>query len=323
MTTVVITGATAGVGRATARAFARQGASIGLLARGADGLRATANDIDAAGARAVAHEVDVADAASVDEAAATIERELGPIDVWVNNAMASVFSPVHQLTAEEVRRVTDVTYLGQVYGTLSALRRMRPRGHGTIVQVGSALAYRSIPLQAAYCGAKHAVEGFTEALRCELLHENSGVRVTMVQLPALNTPQFDWVRTRLPGRPRPVPPIFDPDVAARAIVWAAAHAPRELKVGWPTVRAVYLNRLLPDRLDHFLARKGYDAQQGHEPPVHHSDNLFAPLPGDHGADGPFYDESRRTSRWLEMRLAIGDALEGVRRRFERPVRATG
>ena len=314
MTTVVITGASAGVGRATARAFAAQGAAVALLARGRDGLETAVEEVEAAGAPALAVELDVADAAEVDHAADEIEGQLGPIDVWVNNAMASVLAPVHELTADEVRRVTEVSYLGYVHGTLSALRRMRPRGQGTIVQVGSALAYRSIPLQAAYCGAKHAVEGFTEALRCELLHDRGAVRVTMVQLPAINTPQFDWVRTRLPGRPRPVPPVFQPEVAAKAIVWAAEHRPRELKVGWPTVRAVYVNRVFPGRLDRYLAAKGFDAQQEDEPTEpSRRDNLFEPLRGDHGAHGRFDAESRSRSALLDARLKLGDAVAAARR----------
>src|SRR5690349_12530727 len=220
---VVITGASAGVGRATARAFASSGARIGLLARGMDGLLGAKEEIEAAGGRALPIQVDVADAAAVEKAAAQIEEQLGPIDVWVNNAMVSVFSPVSELDAAEIRRVTEVTYLGVVNGTLAALKRMLPRNRGAIVQVGSALAYRGIPLQAAYCGAKHAIQGFTESLRTELLHDASAVRVMMVQLPAMNTPQFDWVKSRLPRKPQPVPPIYEPEVAARAIVRAAAH----------------------------------------------------------------------------------------------------
>src|SRR5437868_5718918 len=231
---VVITGASAGVGRATVREFARHGAHVGLLARGVDGLEQARREVEEAGGRALVLPTDVADAEAVEAAAAAVEAELGPIDVWVNNAMASVFSPVKLMTAAEVKRVTEVTYLGVVYGTLAALKRMLPRDRGVIVQVGSALAYRGIPLQAAYCAAKHAIQGFTESLRCELLHDDSRVRVTMVHLPAMNTPQFDWVKSRMPREPQPVPPIYAPEIAADAIVWAATHRRRELSVGAPT-----------------------------------------------------------------------------------------
>src|SRR5213596_2251670 len=235
---VVVTGASAGVGRATVRAFERQNADVGLLARGCDGLEAARAEVEALGGRALVLPTDVADADQVERAADRVERELGPIDVWVNNAMVSVFSPVKALRADEVKRVTEVTYLGVVYGTLAALKRMLPRDRGVIVQVGSALAYRGIPLQAAYCGAKHAIQGFTESLRCELLHDKSNVRVTMVQLPAMNTPQFSWVKSRLPRKPQPVPPIYQPEIAAEAIIYAAYRNRREMEVGMPTVVAV-------------------------------------------------------------------------------------
>src|SRR5207249_4197263 len=235
---VVVTGASAGVGRATVRAFAKRGCDVGLIARGREGLDATAGEVEAAGGRAVAVPCDVADSAGMDAACARIEEELGPIDVWVNNAMATVFSPGVEMAAEECKRVTDVTYLGCVHGTLAALRSMRKRERGVIVQVGSALAWRSIPLQSAYCAAKHAILGFTESLWSELLHDGSSVRVVMVQMPALNTPQFGWVRSRLPRKPQPVPPIYQPEIAARAIAWAAEHGRRELWVGWPTVKAI-------------------------------------------------------------------------------------
>jgi NAD(P)-dependent dehydrogenase (short-subunit alcohol dehydrogenase family) len=215
---VVITGASAGVGRATVRAFARLGAHIGLLARGHDGLNAARQEVEAVGGQALVLPTDVANDAQVEAAATAVEAAFGPIDIWVNNAMVSVFSPVKEMTPEEFRRVTEVTYLGTVHGTMAALRRMLPRDHGTIVQVGSTLAYRGIPLQAAYCGAKHAIQGFTESVRCELLHDGSHVRLTMVQLPALNTPQFGWVKNRLPHKGQPVPPIYQPGVAAEAIV---------------------------------------------------------------------------------------------------------
>ncbi|MGK4004006.1 SDR family oxidoreductase [Sorangium sp. So ce1036] len=291
---VVITGASAGVGRAAARAFAARGARVGLLARGVDGLEGARREVEAAGGEALVLPVDVADAAAVERAAAEVERVLGPIDVWVNNAMASVFSPVSEMRPEEYRRVTEVTYLGYVHGTLSALRRMRPRDRGVIVQVGSALAHRAIPLQSAYCAAKHAIKGFTESLRCELFHDRSHVRVTLVDMPALNTPQFEWVKTRLPGRPQPVPPIFQPEVAADAIVFAADHGERKMMwVGLPTAKAVLGNRIIPALLDRYLSRKGYDSQQTDEPvPEGRRDNLWAPVPGDHGAHGRFDARAR-------------------------------
>ena len=312
---VVVTGASAGVGRAVARAFAARGGSIGLIARGRAGLDAAAAEVEAGGGRALVLPLDVADSDAVEGAAAAVEAEFGPIDVWVNNAMTSVFSPVAELTAAEVRRVTDVTYLGYVHGTLAALARMGPRDRGTIVQVGSALAFRAIPLQAAYCGAKHAIEGFTESPRCELRHDRSGVRVTSVHLPAVNTPQFDWVRSRLPCRAQPVPPIFQPEVAAKAIVWAADRAPRELKVGWRTVRAVYLNRLVPGLLDRYLGANGVEAQQSDEPAeAGGRDNLVEPMLGDAGAHGRFDDQARTSSGHLTARLAIGEAWARISRR---------
>jgi NAD(P)-dependent dehydrogenase (short-subunit alcohol dehydrogenase family) len=286
---VVITGASAGVGRATVREFARRGAYIGLLARGTDGLNGAKREVQAEGGKALALPTDVADADQVEEAAAAVEKKLGPIDIWINNAMASVFSPVKEMRPEEYRRVTEVTYLGAVYGTLAALKRMLPRNRGVIVQVGSALAYRSIPLQSAYCGAKHAMAGFTDSLRCELHHDQSGVRLTMVQLPALNTPQFDWVKSRLRHKAQPVPPIYQPEVAARGIYWAAHHAPRELFIGSSTVMAIDGNKLAPGLADRYLGRMGYEAQQVMnelEDPGR-PDNLWKPLPGDRGAHGRF------------------------------------
>jgi NAD(P)-dependent dehydrogenase (short-subunit alcohol dehydrogenase family) len=285
---VVITGASAGVGRATVREFARRGARLGLIARGHDGLEATRREVADLGGEALVLPADVADAARVEEAARLVEARFGSIDVWINNAMASVFSPVKEMEADEYRRVADVTYLGVVHGTLAALRRMLPRDRGTIVQVGSALAYRAIPLQSAYCAAKHAVAGFTESLRTELLHDGSRVHVTTVHLPALNTPQFDWVKSRLPRRPRPVPPIFQPEVAARAIVWAAHRRRREVWVGGPTVRAILADRVAPGYADRWLAKTGYDAQQTDEPadPAR-PHNLWRPVAGDHGAHGRF------------------------------------
>ena len=304
---VVITGASAGVGRATVRAFARQGADIGLLARGLDGLEAARHEVEAEGGRALVLPTDVANAEQVEAAAERVERELGPIDVWVNNAMVSVFSPVKELQADEVKRVTDVTYLGVVYGTLAALKRMLPRDRGAIVQVGSALAYRGIPLQAAYCGAKHAIQGFTESLRCELLHDQSCVHVAMVQLPAMNTPQFDWVKSRMPREPQPVPPIYEPEIAAQAIVWAASHRRRELSVGGSTVAAIVGNKIASGLLDRYLAKTGYDSQQTDQPAdPDRPDNLWAPLHGDHGAHGRFGARSTTSSpqTWANEHLAI-------------------
>jgi NAD(P)-dependent dehydrogenase (short-subunit alcohol dehydrogenase family) len=301
---VVITGASAGVGRATVREFAKRGASIGLIARGTDGLEGARREVEAAGGRALVLPVDVADAAQVEAAAERIESTLGPIDIWVNDAMASVFSPIKEMTAEEFKRVTEVTYLGYVYGSLAALKRMLPRDRGTIVHVGSALAYRSIPLQAAYCASKHAVLGFFASLRTELLHDESNVKTTMVQMPALNTPQFGWVKSRLPRKAQPVPPIFQPEVAARAIYYAAHHPERrEYYVGFSTVKAIFGNKLVPSFADHYLARKGYDSQQhdGPEDP-NRPNNLWQPVSGDHGAHGTFDERASSFSMemWLEM-----------------------
>jgi NAD(P)-dependent dehydrogenase (short-subunit alcohol dehydrogenase family) len=289
---VVITGGSAGVGRATAQAFARTGAQLGLLARGLDGLEAAGRDVERLGGQALIVPTDVADAGAIEAAAEAVEREFGPIDVWINNAMVSVFSPVVQMTPDEFRRVTEVTYLGTVYGTLAALRRMRRRNRGVIVQVGSALAYRGIPLQSAYCGAKHAIQGFMDSLRSELLHDNSGVRVTMVQLPALNTPHFRWAKNRLPREPQPVPPIFQPEVAAEAILYAADHPRREMYVGWPTVKAIVGDKIAPGYADRYLGKYGYEMQQTDEPAdADRPDNLWAPVPGDQGAHGPFDDRA--------------------------------
>jgi NAD(P)-dependent dehydrogenase (short-subunit alcohol dehydrogenase family) len=255
--------------------------------------------VETAGGKALVLPADVAFPDQVETAAERVERELGPIDVWVNNAMVSVFSPLKEMTADEFKRTTEVTYLGFVYGSMSALRRMLPRDRGVIVQVGSALAYRGIPLQAAYCGAKHAIQGFTDSLRTELLHDGSNVRVTMVQLPALNTPQFNWVKSRLPRRPQPVPPIFQPEVAAEAIVWAAHHNRREVYVGMSTVHAILGDKLAPGLLDRYLARNGFEAQQTDEPDDPGGPhNLWEPLPGDHGAHGRF--DGRASDRSLQL-----------------------
>ena len=312
---VVVTGASAGVGRATVRAFAQRGAWIGLLARNEEALAHARREVLELGGRAVVVPCDVSDPDQVETAAATVEAELGPLDVWVNNAMVSVFSPIVETKPEEFRQVTHVTYLGAVYGTLAALKRMRARDHGVIVQVGSALAYRSIPLQAAYCAAKHALRGFTDSLRSELIHDTSRVRVTMVHLPALNTPQFDWVKSRLARRAQPVPPIFQPEVAADAIVWSAHHRRRELYVGLPAWKAIVANKIAPGLLDRYLARTCYDAQQTDEPEQpFRPTNLWHTVSGDAGAHGRFDERSRPTSvqTWLtERRAAIGVALAGA------------
>jgi len=309
---VVVTGGSAGLGRATARAFARQGSHVALLARGAERLEAARREIEGAGVRCLTVPTDVADAVAVEEAAARVEEELGPIDVWVNNTMTSVFSPVDELTADEVRRVTEVTYLGSVNGILAVLPRMQSRDRGTIIQVGSALAYRAIPLQASYCGAKFAIRGFVDSLRCELLHDGSHVRVTSVHMPALNTPQFGWVRSRLPRHPQPVPPIYQPEVGARSIVWAADHPRREMWVGYPTVGAIVANHVVPGLLDRYLARTNVEAQQtkervGPERP----DNLCDPATGHQGAHGIFDDQAKGRSLQSQMsmhrRLTVGVA----------------
>ena len=310
---VVVTGASAGVGRAVVRRFAREGASIGLLARGVDGLAAAQREVEEAGGRAVAIPTDVASWLQVDQAAEQIEDTFGPIDIWINNAMTSVFSPVIDMQPEEYRRVTEVTYLGSVHGTLAALRRMRPRRHGKIVQVGSALAYRGIPLQSAYCASKHAIQGFMDSLRCELAHDGNPVSLTSVHLPAMNTPQFGWVKSRLPRKAQPVPPIYEPEVAADAIFWAAHHDRRELWVGIPTVGAILVNRVAPGWFDRYLGATGFDAQQTEEPedPTR-PDNLWEPVPGDHGAHGTFGDRAAGSSPQLwaatHRRLSLGTML---------------
>jgi NAD(P)-dependent dehydrogenase (short-subunit alcohol dehydrogenase family) len=283
---VVVTGASGGIGRATAQLFAARGDTVALLARGARGLDGARLDVEAVGARAATYVVDTADAKAVDKVADQIEEELGEIDVWVNVAFTSVFARFVDIEPEEFERVTQVTYLGFVNGTRSALRRMLPRDRGTIVQVGSTLAYRGIPLQSAYCGAKHATQGFHESLRTELLHEGSHVRVTMVQMPAVNTPQFSWVLSRLPRQAQPVPPIYQPEVAARAVVYAADHPRRrEYWVGETTMATLLANAVAPGLLDRYLARTGYDAQQTEQPkPPDQPANLWDPADGDDGHD---------------------------------------
>jgi short-subunit dehydrogenase len=296
---VVITGASAGIGRAVVREFARDGAHIGLIARGTDGLEGARREVEEAGGRALVLPLDVADADAVERAAGRVEEEFGPIDIWVNDAMAAVFSPVKHLSAADVRRVTEVTYLGYVHGTLAALRRMLPRDRGTIVQVGSALCYRGIPLQAAYCGAKHAIQGFTESLRCELIHDKSNVKVTMVHMPATNTPQHSWAKNRMDYRPQPVPPIYQPEVCARAVHYAAHHYRRDWNVGLITDVVTAGNAVLPGVGDWYLGKTGYESQltdEREEPD--RPDNLYEPLPGDWGAHGRFDDRSTyRCEQW--------------------------
>jgi NAD(P)-dependent dehydrogenase (short-subunit alcohol dehydrogenase family) len=285
---VVVTGASAGVGRATALAFARRGCRVALLARGRERLESAAREVEAAGGIALVLPCDVADADAVFAAADKVAGEWSRIDVWVNNAMATIFAPVDEIAPDEFRRVTDVTYLGQVYGTLAALRYMRAHDEGTVVQVGSALSYRAIPLQSAYCAAKFAVRGFTDALRSELIHEKSRIRLTMVQLPAVNTPQFDWARSRLPRRLQPVPPIHQPEAAAEAIVRASTEAPRELWVGTPTLQAIIGNMVAPGLLDRLMARRAWNGQMTPEPaPSDRPGNLTEAPPGDPGTQGRF------------------------------------
>jgi NAD(P)-dependent dehydrogenase (short-subunit alcohol dehydrogenase family) len=305
----LVTGASAGVGRATARRLARDGYDLALVARGHQGLEAARLEVERLGRRALVVPADVADESQVGEAAERAESALGPIDVWVNNAMATVFSRFDRIEPEEFRRVTDVTYLGVVWGTRAALRRMLPRDRGSIVLVGSALAYRGIPLQSAYCGAKHAIKGFFESVRSELLHDQSSVKLSIVELPALNTPQFEFARTRMPKQPQPVPPIYQPEVAADAIVWAARTGERELYVGAPTWKTIWGERIAPGLADRYLARNGFSSQQADEPVNgDRADNLFAPIEGDHGAHGRFERGTRIRSPlfWLrKRRRAIG------------------
>jgi len=305
---VVVTGASAGVGRATAIAFARQGAAVGLVARGVQRLQATREEIERFGGRALILPCDVASSHEVESAADQAEQQLGPIDVWVNNAMATIFSPVEETSPEEFLRATQVTYLGTVYGTQAALSRMRPRNRGVIIQVGSALAYRAIPLLAAYCAAKHAVRAFTDALRSELVHDGTAVRVAMVHLPAVNTPQFSWCRSRLPRHPQPVGRIFQPEVAAEAIVWASRHRRNEVYVGWPTVLAIHAQKFISRTLDWYLAKKAYEGQQLDEPLPEggRKGNLFEPVVGTFGAHGRFEGRAHPKSvhLWLNLHQAL-------------------
>lgn len=297
--TAVICGGTAGVGRATAHALAQAGYRIAVIARGEQGLADTRSELEAAGAKVLAIAADVADAEAIDRAAERIEKELGPIEIWVNAAMATVFGPVNKISAAEFKRVTEVTYLGFVHGTLAALRHMESRNRGTIVQVGSALSYRAIPLQSAYCAAKFAIRGFTDSLRCELIHTNSRVRLTMVQLPAHNTPQFDWSRNKMQKRPQPVPPIHTPEVAARAIVRAATDAPRELWLGRASFQAIIGNMFMPGLLDRMMAKQAWSGQMTDEPSSDEQpDNLFQPVEGLHRIDGRFGAQAKHKALGL-------------------------
>lgn len=300
---VVITGATAGVGRAVVREFAKRKAWIGLIARGKDRLEATKREVEQAGGRALALSVDVADAAAMEKAAEQVKQEFGRLDIWVNDAMATIFAPVTDITPEEFKRSTEVTYLGCVYGTMNALKYMLPANKGTIVQVGSALAYRSIPYQSAYCGAKHGIIGFTDSLRSELIHLRSKVHLCVVDLPAVNTPQFNWCRTRLPRHPQPVPPIYEPEVPARAIYWAAHHKRREVFVGMPTMKAIYGQDVAAGYADRYLGETGYNSQQTSQPvSPDRPDNLFEPVPGDYAARGMFSDRASSFSlqNWVNL-----------------------
>jgi NAD(P)-dependent dehydrogenase (short-subunit alcohol dehydrogenase family) len=307
----LVTGASAGVGRATARRLAEEGYDVALVARGREGLEGARLDVERIGTRALPVPADVADPDQIEEAAERTEEALGPIDVWVNNAMVTILAPFKEIEPDEFRRVTEVTYLGFVWGTRAALKRMVPRDSGSIVMVGSALAYRGIPLQSAYCGSKHAIKGFFESVRTELLHDKSSVKMSMVELPAVNTPQFDHCRTRLPKQPQPVPPIYAPEVAADAIVWAAQSGEREVYVGAPTWKTIWGERLAPGLGDRYLAKNGFKGQMADKPiNGDRPDNLFAPVEGDRGAHGQFDEGSRRRSPllWLgKHRRALGAA----------------
>lgn len=308
---VVVTGASAGLGRAIALEFGKRGCNVVLLARGEKGLEGAAAEVESVGGHAHIIPTDVADAEAVERAAEEAERRFGPIDIWINNAMVTVLAPAKEMKPEEYKRATEVTYLGVVYGTLAALRRMLPRDRGTIVQVGSAMAYRSIPLQSAYCGAKHAILGFTDSLRCELLHDKSNVRLTMVQMPAMNTTQFSWVRNKMSHKPQPVPPIFAPEVGARAVYWAAHHNRRQLYVGTSSVGAIVGNKIAPALLDKYLAKSGYKSQQtGQREDPTRPDNLFTPVDGgeDRGAHGEFDSRSygHSVQLWADLhRRSLG------------------
>lgn len=298
---VVVTGASVGVGRAIAQAFGKRGACVGLVARGHAGLEQACKDVEAAGGKALAIPTDVSDADAVEAAAQKVEDTFGPIDVWVNDAMESVFSPFKEMKPEEFKRVTEVAYLGFVYGTMSALHHMLPRDKGRIIQIGSALAYRSIPLQAAYCGAKHGIMGFTDSIHCELVHDKSNVKITMVQLPAVNTPQFGWVKNKLPDKAQPVPPIYQPEMIADAVTWVTDHYRRELFIGISTVIAIQGNKLAPAFGDWYLGKTGYKSQQtGQSANPNQPNNLWGPVDEerDYGAHGTFDSKASYTSKQL-------------------------
>lgn len=306
---VVITGASAGNGRGIVRAFAKRGAHIGLLARGQAGLEGAKRDVEALGGKAIIIPTDVSDPDQVERAADLVEQTFGPIDIWVNDAMTSVFSPAKEMKPEEYKRVTEVTYLGYVYGTLAALHRMLPRDRGRIIQVGSDVAYRGIPLQTAYSGCKHAIQGFTEALRCELIHDKSNVKISMVQLPGCNTPQFVWCKSRLPNMPQPVPPIYDPDVVGEAVTYIADHYRRELYVGWITFVIITGNKFFPALGDWYLGKTGYKSQQTNQPANPNRPNdLWEPVDKDkdYGARGVFSDRaiSRSPQVWADTHLGL-------------------
>jgi NAD(P)-dependent dehydrogenase (short-subunit alcohol dehydrogenase family) len=294
--TVVVTGASAGVGRAIAHRFARAGAKLALIARDGEALEAVKRDVERLGGAAITVPADVADADAVFAAADKVAAEMGPIDVWINDAMVTVFSPLWDMTPAEFRRVTEVTYLGFVHGTMAALRHMRPRNHGTIIQIGSALAYRGIPLQSAYCGAKHAIRGFTDSLRSELIHAGSAIALTVVELPAVNTPQFDWARTHMPKQPRPVPPVVQPEVIAEWVFRAALHPPREYWIGVSTMKAILANMVIPGFLDRYLAKNTFTQQETSVPvPAARKDNLMTPVHGLHRTRGSFSNEAADTA----------------------------
>jgi short-subunit dehydrogenase len=316
MRVAIVTGASGGVGRAVVRGLARKGYSIGLLARGRDGLEGAKRDVEQLGGRALVLPTDVSQHAQVESAAESVDRELGPIDLWINDAMVSMYAPFWEISPDEYKHITEVTYLGQVYGTMAALKRMRPRDRGTIVQVGSALAQRSIPLQSAYCGAKHAIAGFTESIRSELMHEKSNVKITTVLLPGVNTTQFEWTKNRMPHKPRPTGTIYQPEVAADAIIFAAEHPERKkVLLGYPTVEATLGEKIIPGALDHYLSHAAWEGSQLPEPAdPNKPDNFWEPLPGDHGSHGPFNEQAWTHSVQLwatKHRTGLLAALAGV------------